>query len=339
MSGSDASVARNAVDGCRRVRFHRHFARAATLLACASLVFAGEAPGPTFELVEGTGVRGHNIFAPEVLRTDKGWRCYYGGWQEKGQLNDQIYVVEAEEPWGAWSPPRLQIAHGEYELLNDPSVARGDDGTWYMAYTVAFVNQNPLSFDEWIAVSTSQDGLHWSPDAGTAATKVRIADPSDLAGGKITGIARPSLVRDGDAWRLWFDADVAKKRAPQSFLAVATGKEPDGFILAHRYPALSDGFASFWEPDVQLISPGRYVAVCQRHFRELLLGESTDGVHFALGPVLSTSDAAYPRARVSNPCLIHDPARKTLLGLAFGMSGPSLIDHDIGFARYRGLRD
>jgi hypothetical protein len=119
-----------------------------------------------------------------------------------------------------------------------------------MFYTVAYVNPNPLSFDEWIAYSTSRDGRSWSPNHGTARTKIKLVDPQKIANGKITGIARPCLVRHGSEWRLWFDADMDKKRAPQSFLAVAHGSTPDHFEMVHRYPPLPNGFASFWEPDV-----------------------------------------------------------------------------------------
>ena len=34
-------------------------------------------------------IKGHNIFAAEMMKVQGRWRCYYGGWQERGQFNDR----------------------------------------------------------------------------------------------------------------------------------------------------------------------------------------------------------------------------------------------------------
>jgi hypothetical protein len=139
-------------------------------------------------------------------------------------------------------------------------------------------------------------------------------------------------VRDGDLWRLYFDADTDRRGIPDSFAAVCTDHAPRDFRIVHKYPR-DQGFPGFWEPDVRRRADGTFTAVVQRRFQEVCVGHSPDGVHFQLRQVLDVNSPGFGRKAVSNPGLIHDPMTDRVLGLAFGMTdSPVLIDHDIGFA-------
>lgn len=288
-------------------------------------------------------ITGDNLYAPDFVRTDQGWHTFFGGWRTSGQANDEIYVGSA----AAASPGTLAgfstaIAAGEYLHVNDPSVVfEPDEGRWHMLYTAAkFVGpQTAANFRDWIAYSTSTDGVNWSPSAGVSSAEVTLLDPNNIAGAALSDIARPSLVKADDGWKLWFDGKSdAVAGGIHSFLAESVGDSPTQFEVVKRYEDVNN-FPGFFEPDVQRRADGTYLAVIQRHFSQLHLATSDDGVNFQVEP--ASLDAAYPffgRESIDNPGLIYDDLEDVLLGLGFGMTdSPNLVGHDVGmsFAQLR----
>ncbi len=276
-------------------------------------------------------IRGDNLYAPDLVRVGDRWHCYHGGWLTSGQRYDRVYVgISAGlDPAGPWNPAsQLAIHEGVYMHVNDPSVAIHDD-VWYMVYT-AFKYQDSV-WRDWINYSTSSDGIQWTPSVATTATEIVLTDPNNIAGGPITDMARPSLVRTPTGWKMWFDGRV-NHTGVNSYLAHSTDTVPSHFTLMHRYDRI-EGFPGFYEPDVVLRPDGTYLAVVQRHFRHLYVGTSTDGINFTLTRDVSTTDPLFGRSRISNPGQVYDQVEDKFLGLSFGMTDNlSLVDHDIGFS-------
>lgn len=277
-------------------------------------------------------IEGENVYAPDLVRNGSVWNLYYGGWKSAADHNDRIYLAVSDDPLpeGGWSGQNVIVDRGVYLHVNDPSVVKRGPSDWVMAYTVArFVDEG---YRDWIAISTSRDGADWSPAAGTAATEI------ELTGAAFTDIARPAIAWTGSTWKLWFDGRIAHGPL-HSYLAESTDDEPRRFAVVHAYDD-ADGFPGLFEPDVERLADGRYVAIVQRGFSTLHRFDSDDGIAFAPAsatPLLSVGDPAFGRAAVSNPGLLVDP-ELGVVGAAFGMTdSPTLVGHDIGFA-YTQLR-
>ena len=270
---------------------------------------------------------GKNLYAPDLVRNGESWNLYYGGWRDEADRNDRIYaaVCVGPIPAGPWAGREVIIDRGEYLHVNDPSVQKRAPGDWWMAFTVA--NRDPAGYRDWIAIAHSRDGMTFNPRVAAPAAEITVE------GAAFTSVARPSLVWTGSAWRLWFDGKIAQGPL-HCYVAECPDDVPKRFRLIHEYADI-DGFPGFQEPDVTLVG-GRYVAVVQRQFRELRKLVSRDGVHFEdVGLIVSATDPAFGRRRLSNPGLIEDDGGK-LLGVAFGMTdAPDLLGHAIGVAYHQ----
>lgn len=290
---------------------------------------------------------GNNVYATDVVRIDNGptpaWNGYYGGWQNQGDVNDRIYLRQSDDldPGGAWTPVQTVIDHGQYIHVNDPSVVI-EQGVFHMVYTtlkdVSAGGTDPNGVRDWINYSTSTDGINWTPSAGSFSTEVQLTDPNTIALGTITDIARPSLVKTATGWRMWFDAltdEGLPTERRDSYLAESTGALPTDFKLIHRYPTVNGGFPGFFEPDVEILPDGTYVAVVQRNFNELWQATSENGIDFTFSgsAILDADHPLYTRDKVSNPGLLFDQITGVNYGVSFGMTdSQSLVDHDIGFS-------
>jgi len=289
--------------------------------------------GRTFPFASNPRIKGNNLYAPDLLKRNGRWWCYHGGWLSRGQTNDRIYlsISTSLDPGDRWGESLPVITEGEYVHVNDPSV-EFFEGVYWMVYTAAkFVGKD---FRDWINYSRSTDGINWTPGAGTRSTEVRILDPNGVAGGVLTDIARPSLVRTAQGWRMWFDGRVDNTGGLHTFVASCSEAEPSTFVLLRKYPAV-DGWPALFEPDIERRPDGTYVGVVQRRFRELYFVSSSDGLNFSYSPspVLSVEDSAFGRIRVSNPGLLYDSETDEVLGVGFGMTdSEQLVDHDVGFA-------
>lgn len=275
-------------------------------------------------------IQGDNVYAPDLLRVGNAWRCYYGGWATYGQGNDKIYLGISDdfEPIGSWSRTTV-ISNGVYVHVNDPTVVQAGPGVWHMLFTAArFIGQD---YRDWINYATSSDGLQWSPSSGSVSTEIVLNDPLNIAGGPMTDIARPSLVKDDGLWRLWFDGKVSNGSI-RSYYAEGTEPEPFVFTLKYRYLDVN-GFPGFMEPDVVKRKDGTFLAVIQRNFNDLYIGTSSTGQSFILKKALDADHPMFKRKYVSNPGLLYDQVMDNLLGLSFGMTdNDGLTDHDIGFS-------
>jgi hypothetical protein len=186
-------------------------------------------------------------------------------------------------------------------------------------------------YRDWINYSTSSNGISWTPANGSLSTEIVMNDPNNIARGPLTDIARPSLVKDGELWRLWFDAKVSNG-AIHSFYAEGTALEPTVFTVKVKYFDIA-AFPLYMEPDVVKRPDGTFLAVFQRNFNELHVGTSSDGIHYTSTAVIDADHPLFKRTYISNPGLVYDHTTDRLLGLAFGMtSNSSLVDHDIGFS-------
>jgi hypothetical protein len=195
---------------------------------------------------------------------------------------------------------------------------------------------------EWINYSSSIDGKVWSPSMGVSSSEISMTYPLSLTGGSIVHIARPSLVKTPNGWRMWFDAkvvtDTMKEIVPQSYLAEAESLSPPSprFRVIHKYDPLPSGNISFAAPDVARRPDGTYVAVLERDNSETLyLATSPNGITFTLPsePVLRAGEPTLGQKKVHNPGLLYDQVNDQLLGLAFGMSvRDDYLDSKIGFS-------
>ena len=153
----------------------------------------------SMSLVDRT-MEANNMFASEMMQVGGQWYLYTGGWLYPGMINNAIYVSVSENLTvdGNYTPPELVLSHGDVPMVNDPSIAIDDNGTWHMLYTLGALNpdsatSNEFPFLEQIGHSTSTDGVHWSPNHGDAASVVTFSDPYNIAGGDIVRAARPAL--------------------------------------------------------------------------------------------------------------------------------------------------
>ncbi|HEV2293239.1 MAG TPA: hypothetical protein VGR35_05245 [Tepidisphaeraceae bacterium] len=274
-------------------------------------------------------INGKNLYAPDLLRVGDGWNNYFGGWMSDSDVNDRIYLGTRpdREVNGDWEQ-KLAISNGVYIHVHDPSVVR-HDSQWHMVYTAA--RNVGERFTDWINYSSSTNGINWTPAAGTVSTQLVMTDPLGVAGGAISDIARPSLVKTDTGWKMWFDARV-EGGAPHSYLAHSAGPAPTQFQLVRKYDDAA-GFPGFFEPDIVRRPDGTYAGVIQRGFATLHLVSSTDGVNFTVGkPVVNVADPFFTREKVSNPGLVYDQLSDEILGIGFGMTdSPDLVGHDIGF--------
>lgn len=279
-------------------------------------------------------IAGDNLYAEDLVKVGSSWYCYYGGWLTSGQGNDKIYlgISDDGEPVGTWSPAsQLTINNGVYTHVNDPSVQKVG-AMWYMAYTT----YQSSTTKDWINYSTSSDGQTWSPNAGSTSTEIAVTDPLALlgAGNTLTDIARPSLVKDGSRWLLYFDGRV-NNGALHSYCATSTQTTPSSFTLAKIFADV-ESFPGFFEPDVERRPDGSFIAVYQRNYKKFFLATSANGLDFtgekeifdAANPPLNS-----PETWIDNPGLLYDAASNVYQGIMFGYTHNSgLTANQIGYA-------
>jgi hypothetical protein len=136
------------------------------------------------------------------------WEVYAGdrGWDAEMRPETWVPVVTAQDrPWDQW--------HN-----GDPSVVL-HEGTYYLAYSSTGFDLDGVMYGQpgdtdgdlcCIMGATSQDGIHWTksqrpilvyePEIGRPGYRPEQDDA--VLGGMYH---RPSLMRDGGKWRLWFD--------------------------------------------------------------------------------------------------------------------------------------
>jgi hypothetical protein len=279
-------------------------------------------------------IAGENLYAEDLVKVGGQWYCYHGGWLTAGQTNDKIYlgVSDDGEPAGTWSPSsQLLIDNGVYTHVNDPSVQKVGSA-WYMVYTT----YAGATTKEWINYSTSSDGINWTPNVGSATTEIALTDPLGLLGtDTLTDIARPSLVKDGSQWLLYFDGIVNDGGVTKSYCATSTQTTPSSFTLAKIYDDVA-GFPGFFEPDVERRPDGSFIAVYQRNYKKIFLATSADGLNFTGEKEIydvNTPPLNGPSIFADNPGLLYDAGSNIYQGIMFGYTtNAGLTGQKMGYA-------
>ena len=186
-----------------------------------------------------------NMYNPHVIEDDTDpaypYRMYFFGWAvtdcndgyfgcdamfiARGSALDSWEVYSGPGTWDATGDPTLWepiiLAQPNYynETHNgDPSVVKRN-GIYYMLYSATgndldgYPAHHPDDTDDDISVvmaATSPDGISWT--IGSVPTLIHmpeVGQPNDnvaLVTAEYTGMFhRPSLMWDGDHWRMWFD--------------------------------------------------------------------------------------------------------------------------------------
>ena len=130
-----------------------------------------------------------NVYAPDILVEGGTWRMWYGG--QGGDGHDRIHLAESSDGL-TWTKRGVVLDNGASNHVNDPSVVKVA-GVYWMFYTDAAVG-----ITDRIHAATSSDGVLW-----TKRGEVIGAGPEPW---RTSIVGRPSVLHDGAAFRMWFDA-------------------------------------------------------------------------------------------------------------------------------------
>ena len=202
-----------------------------------ALVAVSAAPpdGPPIErLLSGereTEVAPHgrgNVYAPDVLIEGGRHRMWYGGQGRDG--HDRIHLAESDDG-SHWLRRGVAIDVGRANHVNDPSVVLVG-GTYYLYYTLA----NDGVVDQ-VALATSRDGRKWE-ERGV------VLKPGEAGAWDSLLVGRPSVLHDGETFRMWFDGrrdlppgspSAGVPKSPTSRRAVGLATSKDGLTWT-RHP-------------------------------------------------------------------------------------------------------
>lgn len=186
----------------------------------------------------------HNLYNAHVLQVDDGdypYRMWLFGWaSQEGNPGhpgyDAIFHARSADMrhWEVWAgdgqwdatmtperwEPVLSPGDTRYDNFHagDPSVVR-HEGLYHMAYSSVGVAEPPgqpgeLQVISCIMGATSPDGIHWErspapiltwPETDRQSWLLEDGQIGAAPEGHMGSYHRPSLMRDGDRWRIWFD--------------------------------------------------------------------------------------------------------------------------------------
>lgn len=306
-------------------------ARACVLVIVLVTLGAAFAPGASAEPLRfghydrNPVLKGKNLYAPNVLKVGGGWFVYYGGWREPGDVHDRIYLARTGNLTGAYdAPPGAIVGNGEYEHVNDPSVARRD-ADWVMALTTA--RKEGPGLHDLCSLLHSGNGEQWEQVRGRQ-TEIK------FQGAEVRNCARPSLIWNGDArrWELYFDGIVGGSNQVQQHLAVSTD-------IASRTFTYQAQIGPWADADIQRVD-GRYFAAFRRiddpdRVWKISYATSNDGRSFTPPSPLLAPDPRpgqeYDDCGVTNPGWAVEGGRIVAL-LYGGTQSCSYDNHKIGVA-------
>ncbi len=200
-----------------------------TLLAAGSSALAAEplllldGNTPTTEAPHGKG----NVYAPDIVRQGDRWLMFYGGQGRDG--HDRIHLATSADG-DKWTAEGVVFAPEGVNHVNDPSVVIVGE-KFHMYYTRAKVGVTDT-----IALATSDDGQRWK-DHGT------ILAPRDPPAWDSLLVGRPSVLYDGERFRMWFDGradlplgapDAAAPQSADSRRYVGYAESVDGVYWQRR---------------------------------------------------------------------------------------------------------
>lgn len=187
---------------------------------------SGQAPAM---LKEDISLAGFNIYNPEIVDMGSGdfrYKMWFMGWPVEGQ-NDKIWLAISSDlnTWcvyngsvsekdydcpsydqASWKPvlePSLKPNTWDGWHNGDPSVVWDPDSNYfYMAYTGLGTDANSKEINQSNAIGAarSQDGIHWEKAANNSIITPNGADTWDCQ-----QVARPSLLKDGSRWKVYYD--------------------------------------------------------------------------------------------------------------------------------------
>lgn len=267
-----------------------------------------------------------NIYAPDLVQNGGAWNLYYGGWDGTTDRHDRISIGASYHGLSQteWTERSTIIDHGEYLHINDPSIVRISGNEWYLAYTAA----KPVGscYRDWISISTSKDGVSWQPFSPSTSNEIVLHNaPADLQ-----DVARPSLLKDGEEWKLYFDrGGVDSPGCPPNYATIylATSSDLKNFYYQGQVSYGND-FAT--EPDVEKFAD-TYLMVTGWFENGIYWSASKDGRNFIPHQKLfGKSGEDYDRLYTTNPAIVRQGNR--LLGIWYGAHTERLEDAKIAAA-------
>ena len=289
------------------------FARAAApVVTAVNIVIAPH--GDSQSAPHGEG----NVYAPDIHFEDGLYRMWFGGQGRDG--HDRIQL--AESPDGLrWKQHGVVLEDPSANHVNDPSIVRRG-GTYFMYYTRAASDV----LDE-IALATSPDGVHWQPRGIVLRPTAPPQWDSLLVG-------RPSVLVDGDTFRMWYDgrrdlptgapAPVALQ-SPSSSRSVGYAESTDG--IHWRRPQAGAVFHGNAGGVHVVRTPSGFVMVYESH-AGTQFATSPNGLHWKTQPPLAaTSGAAADLHGHVTPFLFQNPHDRTY-ALYLGAARSASWDHN-----------
>jgi hypothetical protein len=109
--------------------------------------------------------KGFDIYATTIVQEDTVWKQWFAGWMTESDLPwDRMFYSVSEDSGSTWTTPVLAFTI-ENVQVNDPSVLRLWDAENSRYYYQMYYTYYPSGLGDptnYIAVSTSLDGLSWS---------------------------------------------------------------------------------------------------------------------------------------------------------------------------------
>ncbi len=130
-----------------------------------------------------------NVYAPHLIRYQGEWLMYFGGQGRDG--HDRIHLATSDDR-EQWRQEGVVFAPRGINHVNDPSVVVLEDRL-FMFYTRA-----RTGITDSIGLATSRDGRTWIDQGSVLLPSPKPAWDSLLVG-------RPSVMHDGEQFRMWYD--------------------------------------------------------------------------------------------------------------------------------------
>jgi sucrose-6-phosphate hydrolase SacC (GH32 family) len=193
---------------------------------------------------------------------------WFGGQGKDG--HDRIQLAESHDGL-TWQSHGVVLEDPSANHVNDPSVVKRGD-TYFMYYTRAATDIR----DE-IALAISDDGIHW-----TKRGVVLLPSPSGSWDSLLVG--RPSVLFDGDRFRMWYDGrkDLPlgapapdNLKSATSARAVGYAESHDGFHWTRRQPTPVFGENA---GGVAVVRIGNHYAMVYESAAGTQLAVSSDGL-------------------------------------------------------------
>lgn len=143
-----------------------------------------------------------NIYAPQAVLSDGRWYVYYGGWDGVASGNDSIHVTTTQD-FITFTPRAQAISNGSFEHVNNSSVIKVGPNDWRMFFTCYPVRIAPSVATNKTCVSTSNNGVSWTPNQGTLSQLVTIQGYPNWSEGDFNG--GNAILKDANGlWHLYF---------------------------------------------------------------------------------------------------------------------------------------